>query len=72
MADAPRRYQPGLPGQWQPGTPVAVRNRFTARWSEGFVIAGAEEVSGTRYRLRRASDGALLPEPFAPQDLREA
>ena len=69
MPEAPARGQFDADGRWRPGTPVAVRNRYTATWSKGFVIAGTD--GGRAYRLKRASDGAVLPEPFSPQELRE-
>jgi hypothetical protein len=64
-----QRKQPIGPA-WQPGTPVAVRNRFTERWTEGFVIASSEDLPEAAYWLRRASDGTVLPVPFSPSDLR--
>jgi hypothetical protein len=49
--------------------PVEVRNRFDGEWNEGFQII-EERPSG--YRLQRLSDGAVLPEEFPTQDVREA
>ena len=51
----------------EPGTRVDVRSRFDARWTHGFEVA--ETVSGG-YRIRRLSDGALLPTEFAAADVR--
>jgi hypothetical protein len=56
----------------RPGTRVEVRGRFEARWSRGFEIAEREEnVPEPRYRVRRRSDGSILPVSFAEDDLRE-
>jgi hypothetical protein len=49
------------------GERVEVRVKFTDTWAPGFEIA---EVVDGRYRLRRTSDGAVLPEPTGPSDLR--
>ena len=69
MSD-PQRQTTMPIGAWQPGTPVAVHNRFTERWTEGFVIAGAEDRPEAAYWLRRQSDGAVLPVPFSPNEIR--
>ena len=50
-----------------PGAEVEVRNRFDRPWSGGFQLA---EVDGARYRLRRHSDGAVIPVLFEPDDVR--
>lgn len=56
----------------RPGTRVEVRGRFEARWSRGFEIAEREEaVPEPRYRVRRRSDGSILPVTFSEDDLRE-
>lgn len=49
------------------GEPVEVYNAFSGDWSTGFVVA---EATGTGYRLRRISDGAVLPAVFDPTDVR--
>jgi hypothetical protein len=50
---------------------VEVRTRFDGGWSSGFEIESAEvDDDEVRYRVRRCSDGYLLPALFAPQDLR--
>lgn len=55
-----------------PGTRVEVRSRFDQRWSRGFEISDVVDEAGiTRYRLRRRSDGALLPVLFDDDDVRE-
>lgn len=51
-----------------PGTRVEVRERFAGKWARGFEIA---EVDGGGYRLRRISDGSLLPTRFAPDVVRK-
>ena len=51
----------------EPGTRVDVRSRFDARWSHGFEVA--EAVPGG-YRIRRLSDGALLPTDFPTDEIR--
>jgi hypothetical protein len=55
------------------GTHVEVRNRFDARWSRGFEVAEQvrEGPAHVRYKLRRRSDGAILPAFFEADDLRE-
>jgi len=57
-----------------PGTRVEVRSRFERAWARGFEIA--EEVGGpdgddVRYRIRRRSDGSVLPALFTVDDVRE-
>ncbi len=49
------------------GQPVEVYSTFEQVWIDGFVIADKRPDG---YRLRRLSDGAVLPSPAAPQDLR--
>ena len=51
----------------QVGARVEVHTRFTDTWAPGFEIA---EVVPDGYRLRRMSDGAMLPEPTSEADLR--
>ncbi|HEX4538949.1 MAG TPA: hypothetical protein VH112_01800 [Acidimicrobiales bacterium] len=50
-----------------PGRRVEVRNRFTGTWSRGFDIA---EVLPGGYRIRRLSDGSVLPTLFLREDVR--
>lgn len=52
-----------------PGDPVEVYNSYTRDWSRGFVVADATE---TGYRLRRMSDGTLLPAQFIRSEVRAA
>lgn len=49
------------------GTPVEVRRRFDYSWARGFEIA---EVVDTGYRLKRKSDGSILPADFVFEDVR--
>ena len=42
-----------------PGTHVEAQSGFDGSWQTGFVV---EEVTERGYRLRRESDGTLLPE----------
>jgi hypothetical protein len=54
-----------------PGTRVEVRSRFDRAWARGFEVA--EEVTeerSLRYRVRRRSDGSVLPVLFEDQDVR--
>ena len=50
------------------GTPVDVRSRFVGSWSRGFEVA--ERVADRGYRVRRISDGTVLPDVFDEQDVR--
>lgn len=49
------------------GELVEVATRFTGSWSRGFVVAGVEHHA---YRLRRLSDGHVLPITFSAHELR--
>jgi hypothetical protein len=51
----------------RPGADVEVRCRFDNHWARGFEIAAIENEA---YRLRRRSDGAVLPATFGPRDIR--
>ncbi len=53
----------------QIGEKVEVHTRFTDSWAQGFVIA---DVVGEGYRVRRLSDGAVLPGVTGENDLRPA
>lgn len=56
----------------EPGTRVEVRSRFDQRWSRGFEVTEVVDNGGNRrYRIRRRSDGSLLPVLFGPAELRE-
>ncbi len=52
-----------------PGTPVQVRSGYGSSWASGFEVAGVDG-DGARYRVRRVSDGQVLPEPFDDDALR--
>jgi hypothetical protein len=51
----------------EPGTAVEVRNRFEQRWARGFEIV---EMVDDGYRVRRLSDGSVLPVTIAAEDVR--
>lgn len=51
----------------EPGTRVEVRSHFEGHWSRGFEVA---EVVGEGYRVRRLSDGSVLPASFPADDVR--
>ena len=51
----------------RPGDRVEVRERFSGGWAHGFVVAGA---GPDGIRLRRCSDGMVLPASFAATDVR--
>jgi hypothetical protein len=51
------------------GTAVEVRNRFCASWSDDFEIA---ERAGNGYRVKRRSDGYVLPTVFGAGEVRVA
>ena len=51
------------------GTRVEVRRRFDNAWAKGFEVH-ATSIHG--YRLRRLSDGAILPVEFPLTDVRSA
>lgn len=50
-----------------PGTRVEVRTGFDRSWSNGFEIHSTAEDG---YRVRRRTDGHLLPATFADDDIR--
>lgn len=57
-----------------PGTKVEVRSKFDRSWARGFevvetVLEPDEEVPA--YRVRRRSDGQILPALFTEDDVRE-
>jgi hypothetical protein len=49
--------------------PVEVRTKYTETWAPGFEIAD-ETCEG--YRVRRVSDGVLLPGHFHSDEIRQA
>jgi hypothetical protein len=55
-------------GTWLPqGTPVQVRDRLEFAFRSGFEVS---ESTDAGYRLRRRSDGVVLPVEFAVKDVR--
>ncbi len=50
------------------GTRVEVRRRFDQHWAKGFEVA---DHADDGYRLRRLSDGEVLPVPFEEESLRK-
>lgn len=65
-AVSPVGTHPSLVDKLQAGARVAVHTRL-GQWSSGFEIA---EVTERGYRLRRFSDGAVLPFEFHSHELR--
>jgi len=60
--------------EMRPGTRVEVRSRFESKWSRGFEVADLVEDAGpgeAMYKVRRRSDGSILPVNFPATDLRE-
>jgi hypothetical protein len=56
----------------RPGTRVEVRSRFEAAWTRGFeVVERVGEAARSQYKVRRRSDGSILPVLFDEADLRE-
>jgi hypothetical protein len=49
------------------GDRVDVRSRFIGEWARGFEVV---EVLPEGYRIRRLSDGSVLPEVIPPDDVR--
>jgi hypothetical protein len=51
--------------------PVEVRSRFNGTWVPGFEVAEVHDVDTDRlYRLRRCSDGVVLPTHFGADEVR--
>ncbi|HEX2576773.1 MAG TPA: hypothetical protein VHK88_10525 [Aquihabitans sp.] len=65
MSDAGDR--PDAATAFPEGTKVEVRTGFDGSWSSGFAVAS---VTDEGYRLRRRSDGELLPTTFPPDAVR--
>jgi hypothetical protein len=50
---------------------VEVRSRFDRAWARGFEVAEqVAEECGLRYRVRRRSDGSVLPVLFEDDEVR--
>jgi hypothetical protein len=59
-------------GVVEAGARIEVRARFDQRWARGFEVAEVvREGKAARYRVRRRSDGSILPVLFVAADLRE-
>ena len=59
-------------GRVRTGTRVEVRTRFESSWTRGFEIADRAEHDGrAHYKVRRRSDGSILPVTFTDDDVRE-
>lgn len=56
------------PSSISAGTRVDVRSRFVGSWSRGFEVA--ELVHDRGYKVRRLSDGTVLPDLFDEEELR--
>jgi hypothetical protein len=55
-----------------PGARVEVRSRFDQRWARGFeLVEVVQDEAQARYRIRRRSDGSVLPALFIDNDIRE-
>jgi hypothetical protein len=55
----------------KPGTKVEVRDRFDRRWTRGFEVAETVETGeGAGSRIRRLSDGSVLPVVFGADEVR--
>ena len=59
----------GVAEELSPGDKVEVRSRFNAQWARGFQVV---DVTENRVRVRRASDGEILPAEFDEEDVRKA
>jgi hypothetical protein len=71
MVGDPSMDAPGpdpRPGAYPASTRVEVRNNFDGSWSKGFEVA---EVTERGYRIRRASDGSVLPTEFEATEVRK-
>lgn len=57
----------------QPGTRIEVRSRFDRRWARGFEVDSvvSEDLGAAQYRVRRRSDGSVLPSLFVDDEVRE-
>ena len=56
------------PGALDVGDDVEVFSAYERTWTTGFSVA--QVMRDRRYRLRRSTDGSLLPEPTGARDLR--
>jgi hypothetical protein len=51
------------------GDRIEVRRRFDSQWARGFEVF---ELTPNGYRVRRESDGEVLPAVFSEEDVRPA
>jgi hypothetical protein len=52
------------------GTSIVVQSRFDGAWCRGFELAEVVETEEqARVRVRRVSDGVILPALFAPDEI---
>lgn len=58
----------GLADTLAEGDKVEVRRRFDAQWAKGFEVV---ETTAAGVRVRRLSDGDILPVVFDPDDVRK-
>jgi hypothetical protein len=62
-------HSPGSPPPSQ-GAPIDVWSSFEGSWSSGFEVAEVVDTAdGTRVRVRRLHDGAVLPALFATDQI---
>ena len=67
-AASPPWWHAAMPDvQLEVGAAVDVRSRFVGTWSPGFEIA---ERADDGYLIRRSSDGAVLPDVLAIEEVR--
>ena len=57
------------------GQPVELRNEFTGSWAPGFEVVDVVTVRrhdgpAVEYRVKRCSDGSVLPALFSPRRVR--
>lgn len=57
-----------MPDTLSAGDKVEVRRKFDAQWAQGFEVA---ETTANGFRLRRLSDGEILPVEFPERDVRK-
>jgi hypothetical protein len=55
-------------GAYPATTRVEIRSTYDGSWGKGFEVA---EVTDGGYRIRRASDGSVLPTEFEPDEVRK-
>ena len=56
----------------EPGSEVEVQSRFNGSWVRGFeIVEVRSQEQPDSLRIRRRSDGAVLPALFSPEQVRE-